>query len=289
MRRSIAATLAVAFAALLAVSVATVVHGQQPPAGAATVTPQPPVPAAANSVLAHPDQYYGQYVSMTAVVEKSLGPTAFSVDQSAPKSGGDGILVLAPRLNAPVDLNSYVTVVGQLVKFDPAEISSKSKDIKVDLPPDIVEKYRGRPVLLASAVINKAYADLAKRLPPPMTADEETLSKLMKQIAPAFAAMRNADDATADATKQNAAVLKQAFTETEAFWRAKGKTDATQWAGEARKQAESIERDAAVAKWDGVKSAAGTLGQSCQSCHTQYRERFDDGSYRIKTVAPGAQ
>jgi len=27
---------------------------------------------------------------------------------------------------------------------------------------------------------------------------------------------------------------------------------------------------------------AGTLGQSCQSCHAAYRERFDDGSYRIK-------
>ena len=289
MRRSFAATLAVAFAALLAVPVTTILHGQQPPAGAATVTPQAPVPAAANSVIAHPDEYYGHYVSMTAVVEKSLGPTAFAVDQSAPKTGGDGILVLAPRLNAPVDLNSYVTVVGQLVKFDPAEIASKSKDIKVDLPPDVVEKYRGRPALLANAVINKAYADLAKRLPPPMNADEETLSKLMKQIAPAFAAMRNADDATADATKQNAAVLKQAFTETEAFWRAKGKTDAIQWAHDARSQAENIERDAAVAKWDGVKSSAGTLGQSCQSCHNQYRERFDDGSYRIKTASPGAQ
>ena len=69
------------------------------------------------------------------------------------------------------------------------------------------------------------------------------------------------------------------------FWKAKSKADATKWAQSARLQAESIDRDAATGKWDAVKASAGTLGQQCQACHTTYRERFDDGSYRIKIGA----
>jgi len=82
--------------------------------------------------------------------------------------------------------------------------------------------------------------------------------------------------------KTNAAILKQAFTDTESFWKAKGKADATKWAGDARLQADTIEKDVATGKWDAVKASVGTLGQACATCHGAYRERFDDGSFRIK-------
>src|SRR5947208_6497504 len=206
---------------------------------------------------------------------------AFAVDKGKLKSPGD-VLVLAPRLNGPVDPNTYVTVVGEVVRFDPDAIARKSKDYAVDLPPDVIAKYRGRPVVLATSVINSKMVDLAKRLPPPMAADEQAFDNIMKKVGPAFAAVRQADAANAETTKENTAVLKQAFADTEAFWKTRAKNDAVQWAQDARKHADAIDRAAAAGNWDEVKSMAGTLGQSCQTCHAAYRERFDDGSYRIK-------
>ena len=56
---------------------------------------------------------------MMAIVDQTLSPTAFSVDQDKTKSTGKDVLVLAPRLNEPIELNTYVTVIGEVVKFDP--------------------------------------------------------------------------------------------------------------------------------------------------------------------------
>ena len=263
-------------------------RGQTPakPAGPAA---KPLVPVVASTVAAHPDAYYGEEVSMTATVDQILSPTSFSMDQDRTKSTGQDVLVLAPRLNEPVELNSYVTVLGEVVKFDPAEIKNKAKELKIDLPdvpPEVAAKYQGKPALIATTVLNAKMVNLAMRLPPPMTNDEETLQKVMKRVAPAFAALRTSvDKSDMDATKENATTLKQAFTETEAFWKSKNKSDAVKWAADARTQADTIEKDVATGKWDAIKTSATTLGQSCTSCHGQYRERFDDGSYRIKPEA----
>jgi cytochrome c556 len=105
----------------------------------------------------------------------------------------------------------------------------------------------------------------------------------MKQVGAANGALRgDADKMDLAATKEHAATLTKAFTTTEAFWKTKGKTDAITWAQEAKTLAMSIDTAAAAAKWDDVKTSAGTLGQKCASCHGAYRERFDDGSFRIK-------
>jgi cytochrome c556 len=269
---------------VLTLTMSRVLAQQPPPAPppAGTAPPKPLVPLTANALAASPDSYVGEWVSVTGVVEQSLSPLAFAVDQGKLKTSGD-VLVLAPRLNSPVDPNTYITIVGEVVRFDPEEIQRKTKNYAVDLSPDVAARYRGRPAILATSVINSKMIDLAKRLPPPMSADEQAFDNIMKKVGPAFAAVRQADGATADATKENAAVLKQAFADTEAFWKTKGKADAIQWAQNARKEVDTIERAVAAAKWDEVKAAAGTLGQACQSCHTAYRERFDDGSYRIKS------
>jgi hypothetical protein len=248
---------------------------------------KPLVPVATNTVNASPDVYYGQGVTITASVDQILSKSAFSVDQRrvpgapAPTRPTD-VLVLAPTLQSPVDLKSYVTVMGELMKFDPAEVAKKAKDYKIDLAPDAVAKYTGRPAMIATSVITEKFVDLAKRLPPPMTADEETLSKIMKQLPPALAALRTAVDGTkADDASKSAAVLKQGFTDTEAFWKPK-KPDATQWARDARIKVEGIQASIAAGKWEDAKTSAGTLQQACGTCHNAYRERFDDGSYRIK-------
>src|SRR4029077_12944995 len=134
---------------------------------------------------------------------------------------------------------------------------------------------------IATSVITDKFVDLAKRLPPPMTTDEESLSKAMKQLTPALAALRTAVDASKaeDATK-NAAVLKQGFTDIEAFWKPK-KADATQWAHEARAKVEGIQAAVTAGKGEDAKAAVPAVQQACGTCHNTYRERFDDGSFRI--------
>ncbi len=254
----------------------------QKPAAPQAPPAKPLVPLAASTLAAHPDTYYGENVTITASVEQKVGNTSFSLDQDPTKSTGKDVLVLAPRLNAPVDPNAYVTVLGEVVRFDPAEIG-KRKEYAAALSPDLNAKFQGKPVVLATSVINSAGVDLAKRLPLPMTPQEEAYDKIMKKVGPANAELRKGMEASnADLTKQNAAILKQAFGETASFWRSQNKPDAVQWAQDARKIADSIERAAADGKWDEVKASAGNLGKTCQSCHGIYRERFDDGTFRIK-------
>ncbi len=137
--------------------------GQAPPPPPANTPPKPLVPVAASSIAANPDTYMNEYVTVTAAVEANLSKTAFSVDQDKTKNTGKEVLVLAPTLQSATDVNTYVTVIGQLVKFDPADVATKLKDYKLDLSPDAVSKYMGKPVVLATAVINTAGIDIAKK------------------------------------------------------------------------------------------------------------------------------
>jgi cytochrome c556 len=259
-----------------------------PAAPAPAAAPAKPiVPVAASTLAEHPDTYYGENVTMTGAVEQSLAQLTFSVDQDKTKSTGKEVLVIAPRLSGAVEANTYVTVIGEVVRFDPEEVAKKAKEYKMELPPDVASKYKGHPVIFATAVINTAGVDLAKKPLPPVTADDELLTKIMKQVGPANGALRtDIEKMDAKLAKEHATVLKQAFTQTEAFWKSKGKADAIQWSAEARKHAEAIDLAATGGNWDGVKASAGTLGQQCGACHGVYRERLEDGSYRLKGLGP---
>ena len=264
---------------------------QQPPAQQrppqqerpAAPAPKPIVPVAASTVTSNPDPYVGEYVSLTAAVEQTLTKTTFSVDQDRTKSDKE-ILIIAPTLTGAVDANAYVTVLGELVKFDPDEIKKKTKNYSLDLTPDQIAKYKGKPAIVATAVVvNATGVDIAKVAPPPMTAEELEFQKIMRQVGPANTALRAAiDKMDAAAVKEQAAILVQAFTKTEAFWKGKGKADASGFAAEAKKHSDVITTAVAASNWDGIKAAAGPLGQQCAACHGAYRERLDDGSFRIK-------
>jgi len=242
------------------------------------------VPATASSIAATPEAYIGQYVTLIAPVDRRFSSTAFSVDQDRTQSTGRDVLILAPALNAPVDVDAYVTVIGEVVRFDFEELAQRAPDYLIDLPAGVAQSYRGRPAVLATSVINAGMIDLAKRLPPRMTVEEEAYSKVMKQVGPAFASLRQAVTASdAEGAKTHTAVLTQTFAATEAFWKSRGTADAVRWAQDARTQVELIQRGSEGALWDDAKTATAALGQRCQSCHTAYRERFDDGTYRIKS------
>ena len=222
MQRSTKSTVIVAALALAAFVTAftATTAGQAPPA--ANTPPKPLVPVAASSVAANPDPYVGEYVTMTGAVEANLTKTSFSVDQDKTKATGKEVLVLAPTLQKQADQNGYVTVIGQLIKFDEKEVAAKLKDYKIDLSPADIAKFKGKPVVLATAVINTAGIDIAKKPIPPMTADDLALQKIMTKLPPAQAAVRKSLDSKDTAgAKEQATLLKDSFTQIEAFFKTK--------------------------------------------------------------------
>lgn len=227
-------------------------------AAQAAPAPKPIIPAAVNSIVERLDTYVGQTVTITAPVELILSPVSFTVDQDS-KGTSTQLLVIAPVLNAPLTPNAYVTVIGEVGRHD------------------------GGPAIQATSVLTAAGVDLAKRIPPPLTADEAAFDKVMKGIGPAFNALRQAlgSPAGADAPK-HAATLKAGFIETEAFFKKGAKADAQKWASEARTHVDALDRAIAAAKWDEARAAVGSLQQTCSACHGTYRERLDDGSYRLR-------
>lgn len=252
-----------------------------PPAPAAQAKPF--IPLAASTLVKKPETYYGEMVSITATVEQTLSKSAFSVDQDKTKSTGQEVLVVAPTMNGTVDPNTYVTVIGELMPFDPAEIAKKAKGYTLDISPETAAKYRGRPVVLATAVVNSAGIDIAKKPTPPPTADDLALAKLMKQVGPANTALRgDIDKMDTAVTKERAALLKNMFMQTEAFWKSKNKPEPTQIAHDAMKDAEALEAAVTAGNWDQARTTAGTLAQKCGGCHRTYREAMDDGTFRIK-------
>jgi len=288
MQRSTKSTVIVAAIALAAFVTSFTAHtaGQAPQAPpAANTPPKPLVPVAASSVANNPDPYVGEYVTMTGTVEANLTKTSFSVDQDKTKSTGKEVLVLAPTLQKQADANAYVTVIGQLIKFDEKDVAAKLKDYKIDLSPADLEKFKGKPVVLATAVINTGGIDIAKKPIPAMNADELALQKIMTKLPPAQAALRKAlDGSSVDLTKEQATILKDSFTQIEAFWKAKNNEEATKWSADGKKHADSILMNVATGNFEAAKTSVTPLGATCASCHGKYRERMDDGTFRIKTA-----
>ena len=231
-----------------------VLDGQQ-----GSPSPKPLVPAAATSIAADPEPFYGQIVSVSAAVDRVLSPTAFIVAQRPKQNAAGGLLVQVELLSAPLAVDDYVTVIGEVVRHD------------------------GRPAIRAASVITRDMVDLAKRPPPPMSLGEAAFDAVMKRIGPAFNSARAAVAAAAAAeAAAPLATLADGFAETETFWKARGPADARRWAAEARAHTASLQRAVAAGSWDDAKAAMGSLQQTCAACHGAYRERQDDGSYRLR-------
>jgi hypothetical protein len=241
------------------------------------------VPMAASSILRAPDAHYGDYVSIPAAVEQVLSKTTFSVDQDKALPAEKQLLIVAPSLQEAPEINTYVTVIGEVIKFDPEEIAKRAKDYSLDLPADVVEKFRGGPAILATSVISPALVDIAKRPPPPLTPEEIAFDKTMKTVQATFGSLRTAlEGSNAGDAKQHAATLKNAFVEAQLFFKNRNTADAAGWAGDALKLVETVNQAAAGGKWDDAQSGAASLQQLCATCHGAHRERMEDGSFRVR-------
>ena len=245
-------------------------------------------PVATNTIVDAPDQYFGKVVTITAGVERMTSKTTFLMDQqkvAGPKevkAVGKPILVIAPYLTSSLDQKKYFLVRGQVVKFEPSAVAKLAPGYVLDLPQDVGAKYMGQPVLVASSVLNSTYVELAKKPIPPPTQTDVALTAAMKTISPAFNALRTAaQDSKADIVKTNLAEIGPAFAQAESVL-GNLRHAAVAHVHDARTQVASIETALAAGNWDAVKSSAAALNQTCQSCHTAFRERQDDGTYRIK-------
>jgi hypothetical protein len=265
---------AIAAAATLLGLTLTVRANQAPPQAGAPAA-KPLVPMTASSILRNPAAHVGE----------NLAKTAFTVDQDKSKSTGKDLLVLAPTLTASPELNTYLTIEGEVARFDRAEIDRKSPKYLQDVPADVIAKYQGQPVVLATAVITTALVDLAKHVPPPMTPAELGFRQLMLTISPANNTLRAGLDQpnAATALKDQAAALKKSFIDVQAYFGTHGPAGAEKFAGDALALATTIDASLAAGKIDDAKTAATNLQQFCTNCHGQFRERQDDGSYRIKS------
>jgi hypothetical protein len=250
------------------------------------------LPVATNAILRNPTAYYGKQITVSAGVDRMLTKTAFLVDQwkmTGPKEVqpiGQPVLVIAPYLTNALDHRNYLIVRGELLKFDTAALARVASEYRVDLGPELWEKFQGQPLLLAASVLNSTYTELSKKPVLPPTANELALSEAMKAINPAFAALKAAvDGVNAGDVARNAAQLKPAFAQTEKIWDDVGQSSAGQWARDAQDFVASIEHDAAKGDWDHVKFAAGKLNALCGSCHAAFRDRADDGTFRMKAGA----
>lgn len=258
---------------------AVATRAQQAPAVGANL-----VPVTASSLVQHPELYLNQSVSVYATVEQLLSATAFSLDQDAKKASLTDLLVIAPTLTAQPKPGAYMTVVGVVIKFDPAEIQKRSKGYAMDLAPNVMERYKDKVMVLASAVVDPGMVDLAKVIPKPMTPEEVTLSGIMKQFTPLVAELRKGADGSdkAVATTQ-AQTLGKLFADVKkVFETQKDLTDAVGWATEATTLMASAEKAAAAGQFADVTASATKLTGLCQTCHAARRERLDDGTYRIK-------
>ena len=247
------------------------------------------LPVATNTITQNPDAYYGKPVTVSAGVEAVLSKTAFVLDQwkatgpAAVQPIGTPILVIAPYLTGRLVEKNYLLVSGQVVKFDRAELARVAAEYTLDLSPEMAAKYQGQPVLVATSVLNSTYTEMARKPLPPPRAEELALSVAMKAIAPAFAALRTAaQESKADAVTASVATLTPALTQTETIWDDLGQSGAAQWARDARSHAAAIERAVAAQNWDAAKASAGALNTLCQNCHGVYRDRLEDGTFRIK-------
>jgi hypothetical protein len=123
------------------------------------------------------------------------------------------------------------------------EVGRRATGYTLDLGPDATAAHDGRPAILATAVVNAALVDLAIRRPPPLTPEEAVFDQVMKRVGPAFSSLGKAvAGSDAAAAADNATTLGAAFTEAEAFWKARGTADALAWTRGARTHVTALER-----------------------------------------------
>ena len=246
------------------------------------------IPVGTNRILQEPEAYYGKRVTVSAGIERILSGTMFVMDQrktAGPTNvapAGHPLLVVAPYLKTALDPKSYLVVRGQLVQFDREALSAVEPGYGLDVPPEIVAQYLGKPVLIALSIRDHGFNELAAKPLPPPTPEEVSMSAVMKTIGALFSQLEGAvDGKQPDVVTQQAAKLQPEFTAAEQIFGAVKRSAAAEMAQTARSHAASIERAVTASDWAAASDAVRALNQQCQGCHSSQRQAQEDGTYRF--------
>ena len=245
------------------------------------------VPAAASSHRRQARQRSTASTSRsTRTVEKTLAPTAFSVDQDKTKSTGKEVIVAraaAARAGRAQYLRHRDRRSGQARRR--RDRQARARPAPPDCPPTCSRKYQGKPVILATAVINAALTDLAQVH---SAADDAGRSGPRQGHEGVGAGQRRA------AQRRSTHRTPSWSRPTPRFWprrsprpkrsgRARGKADAVKFAQTARDgRRRPSNRRPRPGNWNDVKTHDTTLGQQCASCHGVIASAVEDGSFCIK-------
>jgi hypothetical protein len=135
-------------------------------------------------------------------------------------------------------------------------------------------KFLCTPALLAFSIAAICAADAI---------DEKQFQKHMKVVGKASRDFKgNFESKNAAAVEKDAAAVADSYKAMASFFKARKTDDAVKWAGDSATAASATAAAAKAGDWDQVKSHWGAVGKNCKSCHDKYREKLDDGSYRIK-------
>jgi cytochrome c556 len=113
--------------------------------------------------------------------------------------------------------------------------------------------------------------------------DEKQFQKHMKVVGKANKEFKSKFDAkNAAALEKDAAAVADSYKAMASFFKARKNDDATKWSDDSATAASATAAAAKAGDWDKVKSHWGVVGKNCKACHDKYREKLDDGGYRIK-------
>lgn len=104
----------------------------------------------------------------------------------------------------------------------------------------------------------------------------------MKIIGPTNGSLgKNIAAKDAKATEADAHKMLDAMKKVEAYWQAKGATDAVNFAKNASTALEAVAKSAAAGNMDQAANDAKGIGPNCGGCHGAHREKTDSG-FKIK-------
>jgi cytochrome c556 len=114
-------------------------------------------------------------------------------------------------------------------------------------------------------------------------AEAPHLQAFMKTVAAANGALgKSVMEKNSTETSANAQKMADAFVKVQAHFEEDHLTDGVNLAKRAHKASMDLIAAANAGEWDKASDELKALGGTCQACHSQYREKLPDGSYKMK-------
>ena len=113
--------------------------------------------------------------------------------------------------------------------------------------------------------------------------DEKAFQKHMKAVGKLTKGFKaNFEAKNAAAVEKDSAAVAESYKAMAGFFKARKNDDAVKWSDDSAAGAAGAAAAAKAGDWDQVKSQWGAVGKNCKACHEKYREKLEDGSYKIK-------